>query len=346
MATTLRSCPRSGRSLPGARAQTPCPSLRRRRLAGTAALVLALPLALAGTAQAHDSWLHVLDDAATPDGTATLLLSTGNLFPVRETAIAPEYLPVLGCADAQGRALPLRPAGLQDDALRLAAPAGAADCWLRTTAFDVTLEPPLVPVYLREVRPPPETLARWAGWQAEGRPWHERYVKHARIALALVPTAADAPDSGRPPGLDLRLAAVEPAPAATVAGPRAPMPGLEFVALRDGRPFPGFSVELRHERSALGVWRRTDAAGRLAFTPPLSGRWLLRGIDLRASPDVPYRWDSHFATLAFTVPAATGGAAAQPPGSRSSDKSSARSASQTAASAAMASEPPTITPRR
>jgi hypothetical protein len=107
----------------------------------------------------------------------------------------------------------------------------------------------------------------------------------------------------------------------------------------------GLALELRSETSPLGIWRRTDAQGRIDVSLPLPGRWLLRGVDLRVSALDPDRWDSRFVTLAFDVTAAA--PAASLAGQNGSSLTlNARSTSQAAAMAAISSEPPKNTARR
>ena len=65
------------------------------------------------------------------------------------------------------------------------------------------------------------------------------------------------------------------------------------------------AVLLISESATQGIWRRTDAQGRLAWPASPEGRWLLRGTQLRPSVDDPTRWDSGFVTLAFEVLAAS-----------------------------------------
>lgn len=273
-------------------------------LAPLAALVAAL---LAAPARAHDTWFETVADPA--PGAWRLVLGTGNQFPVRETGVDPQYVTASGCDSG-----PLAPRDVQPEALTLDAAPGAGTCWLQLAAFELTLAPALVDVYLREVNPPPAVRAAWQSMTARGLPWRERYVKHARVLRggALAPQPA-------PMGLDVLLESTAPH---------------RFRVLRDGQPLAGFAVELRHERSPVGVWRRTDAEGRLVFMPPLPGAWLLRGIDLRVSDDDPTRWDSRFVTLAFDV---QNGISASP---------KARSANQPADTAAIAHEPSANTPRR
>lgn len=264
---------------------------------------------IAAPALAHDTWFETTAEPAGPAGGWRLVLGTGDRFPKRETGVDPRFVAASGCDSG-----PLAPRDVQPEALTLEAAPGAATCWLQFAAFELTLAPALVPVYLREVNPPPAVRAAWQGMAARGLPWRERYVKHARVvrAGALATTPA-------PIGLDVLLESTAPH---------------RFRVLRDGQPLAGFAVELRHEGSALGVWRRTGDDGRLEFTPPRPGAWLLRGIDLRVADDDPARWDSRFVTLAFEV---QNGISASP---------NARSANQPADTAAIAQEPSTNTPRR
>jgi hypothetical protein len=158
--------------------------------------------------------------------------------------------------------------------------------------FEITLAPDKIALYLREVRPPKAMLDLWAERQARGLPWRERYTKHARIARPGAGAAAAQP-SGM--GLDVLVESTSP---------------FVFRVLRAGQPFAGFAVELRHEDSPLGVWRRTDEQGRFSFAAPLPGRWLLRGVDLQ--PGAGDSWDSRFVTLAFEAAAPVRAAAARP----------------------------------
>ena len=80
---------------------------------------------------------------------------------------------------------------------------------------------------------------------------------------------------------------------------------LTVQVLRDGQPLAGLAVELRSQVSPIGIWRRSDAQGRLQVPVPAlrPGPWLLRAIDLRVATNDPDRWDSRFITLAFEVQA-------------------------------------------
>lgn len=292
---------------------------RPRRTARPAAwLALALSLGPAALpAAAHDTWFEADRSAPAAAGAWPLRLGTGAHFPLREQALDPQHVAASGCDTG-----PLQPLGLQPDALALQAPAAATTCWLQVAPFELTLPAALVPVYLAEVNPPAAVRDAWQALAARGQPWRERYVKHARVLRGGATWSGPATM-----GLDVTLEATAP---------------YRFRLWRDGRPLAGFAVELRHERAAHGVWRRTDAEGRLIFHPTLPGAWLLRGVDLRLAEDDAGRWDSRFVTLAFEVP--PGAPAALQKGISASPN--ARSANQPAATSAMAQEPAANTPVR
>ena len=200
-----------------------------------------------------------------------------------------------------------------EQALELRPPPAPGSCWVQLDPFEVTLAPDKIDLYLREVRPPAAIVDAWRTMQARGLPWKERYVKHARIALGSL-------DDGRasrpaPIGLDIVV----------------PAPG-RFQVLRDGQPLARLNVEFRHEQARFGLWRTTGDDGSVNFQPPLPGRWVLRGIDLRLAADDTF--DSRFVTLAFDVQKGM------------NLSSNARSANQAPATSAISSEPPASTPRR
>lgn len=246
------------------------------------ALALALWL-LAPPSHAHDTWF---EPVAGPE--LQLLLGTGDQFPKQESGIDRIYLAERGCRAADGTGVAL---GVTDDApaaLRLRPGPGASTCWAQLQPFEIVVAPALVEVYLKEIAASPAVRTIWAGREARGVPWKERYTKHARVELASGGVAG-------PVGLGLDIV---PAPAAS---PRQVGETLVFQVLRDGQPLAGFAIELRSATVRFGRWGRTDAEGRVVFKAPLPGRWLLRGVDLRVSATDPDAWDSRFVTLAFTV---------------------------------------------
>lgn len=253
----------------------------------------ALALAV-GAAAAHDTWFR--SGAAGPSG-VQLSLGTGNRFPAMETGVDAVYLANQGCrgASAAEPVTPMTPmtaaapSGHAPAALELRGPAGAITCWAQLKPFEIELPADKIALYLDEIQASADLRARWAEMAGRGVKWFERYTKHARIELD---GAGSAPV---PMGLDMLLEG-EPG-----RGPVRVGDALNFRVLRDGLPLAGFAIELRGNVSGFGIWRRTDAQGRVALKAPLAGRWILRGVDLRLSATERDVWESRFATLAFDV---------------------------------------------
>jgi hypothetical protein len=252
-------------------------------------LLAALFLA-ASQGWSHDSWLSPSRGAALP-GQVALELATGNRYPVQEFGQAAAGVRQSACATAAGARLALQPIREQAQWLDLAAAVPAPgeqplSCWLELAATEIEIQPRLVEVYFAEIRTSAANRQAWAALQARGLPWRESYRKFARIELGQDAAVR------HPAGLDLEIVVRGDQPIA-VGRP------LEFQVLREGKPFPGFAVELVSERSALGVWRESDADGKLRHNLPFAGRWLLRGTDLRPSVQRPDTWESRFVTLAL-----------------------------------------------
>jgi hypothetical protein len=242
-------------------------------------------------AQAHDTWFEALPATAAAAG-SELALGTGNQFPAMESPLAASSLVHSGCITAAGERLPLQALRSTGQALRLWAPAQARSCWAQSEAFDVTIGPALVAVYFKEIQASATLRAAWAQLQQRGLPWRERYVKHARIELGEL---TDKPGT-TPLAMDMQLLTPDaPVRAGSV---------INAVVLRDGQPLADQAIELRGDNSKVGFWRRSDAQGQVQFTVPLAGRWILRGTDVRPSPERPDTWDSRFITLAFDVKSA------------------------------------------
>jgi len=260
------------------------------RILRHAAAVLAAAGLTAGAA-AHDTWFEPLP--ATPGGHAVFLLGTGTRFPTYEFPLGYEYLVASGCRGEGANTAPLahvedRPAAL---VVRSATPLDTKaghTCWAQLAAFDVVVPPDKIEVYLREIQAGPALRATWAAMKARGLPWRENYTKSARIELG---------------GTGLRT------PAALTMdvlldNARQPIRAgdeVTFQVLRDGAPLAGLPVELVGNVSPVGIWRRTDAEGRIRVAVPLAGRWILRGVDLHVSSKTADEWESWFVTLAFEV---------------------------------------------
>lgn len=251
----------------------------------------ALLVALGASAAAHDTWFQRLP--STPGGHLVFTLGTGNRFPAYEFPLGFEFISASGCRGDGVREVPLaqvedRPTVLVVRSATPLKPRGALSCWVELKPFDVEVPPDKIELYLREIQAGPALRASWAAMKARGLPWREHYTKHARIELDGAGLRAPLPL-----GMDVLL-----------DNPRTPIRAgdeLTFQILRDGAPLAELPVELVNSVNPLGIWRKTDAEGRVRVAPPLAGRWLLRGVDLRVSRKTPDEWESWFVTLAFDV---------------------------------------------
>jgi hypothetical protein len=267
-----------------------------RRSSGWTRWLLGVCLTAAcAVAQAHDSWLSTAGSAQS--GRVELHMATGERYPLASSAPAATSLAQAGCVDGRGRTLRLRPGREQATALTLQATrrgSGPLACWVELAAHDITLEPTLVAVYLREIQPPDAVRQAWAAQQEHGLPWQERYRKFARIEVS---GAQHTPQQLRairaPRGQDLEIVVLGD----TVL--RSGQPA-RFQVLSRGVPVPGLAVELVSERSAIGVWGRSDAEGQLGHILPFAGAWLLRATLLERGARQG-EWQSRFVTLAFEV---------------------------------------------
>ncbi len=250
---------------------------------------LGLLAAVAITARAHDTWFQPMP--STPAGQLVFTLGTGTRFPVYEFPLAYEYIAASGCR-GEG-ATSARLAFVEDRAtavvLRSAEPLNprnAFTCWAQLAPFEVEVPPEKIELYLREIQASPALRATWAAMKARGLPWREQYTKFARIELG-----GAGPRAALPLGMDVVL-----------DNPRQPIRAgdeLGFQVFRDGKPIANLPVELVGNLSPLGIWRKTDAEGRIRVTVPLAGRWILRGVDLRVSRKTADEWESWFVVLGF-----------------------------------------------
>jgi hypothetical protein len=262
---------------------------------------LLLGAALAGPALAHDTWF--VPKATTDRGERLFALGTGTMFPQQDVPVSLKQLQSSGCRGEGQRAAPMRwvadaPAALMLRSARPVPLAVALTCWAQLIPIDIEIDDPTVEIYLKEINALPAVRERWESLRARGIRWQESYVKHARIEVdgegapaAAAAAAGAAPIEGL--GMDLRLE--------TPQRPLRAGDTLRFQLLRDGKPLAGLPLELRSDLSPIGLWRTTDAEGRVELAVPLAGRWLLRGTDVRPSTQNPDRWESRFVTLAFEV---------------------------------------------
>lgn len=267
-----------------------CSALRFLRRAVLAWLVIA-PVGVL----AHDTWFEVKRQLGAGD--FIVALGTGNRFPVQEYPIDRVHLQRHGCTQ-HGREVPFVAVTNSSTALLLRASAANHEpmsCWAQLIPFDVELPLDKVEIYLKEINASQSVREAWSAMKAQGLPWKERYVKHARIEFA-GDTKGDEPTRRTQPvnmGMD---AIIESGWRSIQASDT-----VVFQILRDALPLTDFAVELINDRHNVSFWGKTDADGRIRIEVPHPGRWVLRGTDLRVSQRNPNTWESRFLTLAFEV---------------------------------------------
>lgn len=258
----------------------------------------ALGLAACSAAFAHDTWLHVAEQQP-GSGLLALTMGSGARYPRSEGPVPPSRVVSPGCADETGASRPLAPRQEQGLLLELRARAGAAmavACWLELQPMELTLTPELVQVYFQDIRAPQAVRDAWAAQQKAGIAWKEIYRKYVRIEAPLpgadAVAASAAMRTPRNYPLELLPVGSDPVRAGTQA---------EFQALAGGKPVPNLPVEFVSLRNPAGIWRQTDANGRMRLALPFRGEWLLRStvLNLPAAPQEP--WRSAFATLTVQV---------------------------------------------
>jgi uncharacterized GH25 family protein len=136
----------------------------------------------------------------------------------------------------------------------------------------------------------------WAAQRKSSVGWKEVYRKYVRLEAPVQAGAAvaSATELRKPRGLPLELIPTGNEPLA--AGKTA-----EFVALANGKPVPGLAIEFVPSRGPMGLWRQTDAQGRIQVPLPFGGEWLLRAttFEIPASQQEP--WRTRFGTLTVEV---------------------------------------------
>jgi len=256
-------------------------------------------MAIAGTsALAHDTWLHVADQQP-GSGLLGLEMGSGSRYPKSEGAVPGSRLVSPGCVDETGASHPLAPRQDHDVTLELRARTGSAravDCWLELLPVDLVLTPELVQLYFHDVRVPQAVKDAWAVQQKAGIGWKEVYRKYVRIETAVPGTE---PPTGWAALRKPRNYPLELVP--TGNDPVRPGIEAEYQALSNGKPVPGLAVEFVSLRSPVGIWKETDADGRIRLALPYAGEWLLRATVLDVPPTPQDIWRSKFATLTVQV---------------------------------------------
>lgn len=263
---------------------------------GPALLACVLFVMFFESARAHDTWFEPLSRNARGD--VALALGTGDKFPKHEVGISAELVRTQACRRNAPKAEPVRLRHLRDDTHHSSwrsATGAAADegwsCWMQMHPIELQVSNENAELYLKEIGASAQLRAHWQALRARGVGWQERYTKTARIEWAAGPGALATQATGTP--MDVLMSA-----------PRQPLRAgdtVSFQVLREGQPLADLPVEFVNDVNPLGIWRRTDAQGRVSLPLPLAARWMLRGTDLRVAAHNADFWESQFVTLTFEV---------------------------------------------
>jgi hypothetical protein len=163
--------------------------------------------------------------------------------------------------------------------------------------------------YARAIELPPEKFTQYLGEEgldeirnlmvAPGRAKGMARERFIRCAKTLVSSGTMTPkDADRSLGLALELVA-ERNPYAAKAGERLP-----FVLTYGGAPRPGALVIAMNARDPdKRLSARTDRNGRVEFTLPRGGLWLIKAVHMTAAPPgTTADWQSYWASSTFDLP--------------------------------------------
>lgn len=259
------------------------------------ATTLLLIFLFAATALAHDTFLLPQRFSAPVGKNVVLDLSSGMGFPFLDAAIKPERV-AFARAHLAGKTIEIKKYGPAKHSLRFNAlfpEPGVATVGVELKPRTLTLELKHVQEYFDEIDPPDEVKKHWAA-MPEPKQWRESYVKHSKTFVRVGTFEKD--DSwAEPLGMALEIV--------PETDPTTLKPGDAFTVrvLKDGKPFPGFSLGIIREEMFKGEFGKTDAEGRVTFKLDKAGRWLLRGTDLRPSSKPDLEWESNFTTLTIEV---------------------------------------------
>ena len=252
-------------------------------------------LMISAPAYSHDTWLMATRAGRSGAAPSQFELTSGMAFPALGTVIEPDRIEQAMCRSPEGdRAM--GDIHRAPKALRLNAAAsgkGISTCWVVLKPRALELNATQVKEYLAEIDAPADIRREWTNAKTPKR-WREQYAKHAKTFVrdsGAVSTAQWAD----PVGMRLEIVP-EVDPTVLRAGDR-----FAVRVLRNGESAAGFPLGIVAAGNHRGSIRKTDAEGRVAFDLNRSGRWLLRGTDLRKSQRMDLDWESDFTTLTFEV---------------------------------------------
>lgn len=246
------------------------------------------------SARAHDTWLIPDHFEVAPKATVTLDLTSGMAFPAPDVGPKRERVEAARCRLA-GHTTELTDisAGPKSLVFKLQpAETGIAAIWVKLPPKSIELKPAEVKEYLDEIDAPASLRKQWA--EMTPQRWREVYTKHPKTFVRVGEPPADG-SWAEPVGMALEIVP-EKDPTALREGDELPVQ-----VLKNGAPYPGFSLNAVAEGETKGETRKTDSTGRIVFTLNKAGRWLLRGTDVRKSTRSDIDWESDFATLTLGV---------------------------------------------
>lgn len=243
---------------------------------------------------AHDTWLIPDRFEVAPKTSVTLDLTSGMAFPAlevgpkRERVEAAQYR--LG-----GRTSAISDISAGPKSLIFKtelAETGVATFWVKLPPKSIELKPAEVQEYLDEIDAPVGVRKEWS--EMEPKRWRELYTKHPKTFVRVDDPKADRSWT-EPVGMALEIVP-ENDPTTARVGDELPVR-----VLKNGVPYPNFSLNAIATGETKGETRKTDSAGRVTFRLSKAGAWLLRGTDVRKSTKADADWESDFATLTLEV---------------------------------------------
>lgn len=260
-----------------------------------------IALALCGVASAaaaHDTWLQPRRTSVLPGTIAQIDLASGDKFAAFDAAIKPDRV-LSAHARLNRKTFAVQPGAPEKKSLELRVPLsdpGIATIWLSLAPKSVELHRKEVQHYLDEIDAPSLLTQAWYAGKGS-KPWREIYSKHAKTFVLVGRSGRAKGDRSwsEPVGMPLEIVP-EKDPTALRAGDEFPVR-----VLRNGAPLVDFSLGIVREGRTNRAFKKTDAAGRAVFKVARSGKWLLRGTELRSSNKPATDWESDFTTLSFEV---------------------------------------------
>lgn len=249
---------------------------------------------VARAALGHDTWLIPDRFEVAPGTSITLDLTSGMAFPKLDSGPKRERVQSAPCRLA-GRTFEITDISSGPNSLRFKSPLsepGVATLWVKLPPRSIELMPAEVQEYLDEIDAPESLRKQWT--EMKPQRWREIYTKHPKTFARSGDPKTDR-SWADPVGMALEIVPEK--------DPTTLREGDEFSVrvLKNGVPYPEFSLNAVAAGETKGETRKTDSSGRVVFQLNKAGPWLLRGTDVRKSTKSDSDWESDFATLTLEV---------------------------------------------